>query len=492
MLKVTIQQNDSTYFIEDEKIEFSLDTGECLWLQGVSGAGKSTIALDLVGLYKIPGGTILTEWTDTEVDKQSIGMVFQKGVLVDSLNLEENIALALESADLKASDQQVMSILNQVGLTDQDRYKMPGELSGGMLRRASVAQTIAQKKNVIILDEPFVGLDEENAQEVIKLLKNLMDKGKSFLLISHEPNYAKQVATPEKTVTIRPKKTMAIPAKKRRINHYSFISRTIFKLNDYLGISIPLVLFAFIAAGFAISMLFGDLLKSTDAATIQKHIMSSSEHSLFQSIITFEFNKIAAHYLPLIRQKVFAIGIAKGFMYELGPLLTALLLAGRIGGSYSGEISMMQATSQNQLLQIMGISPRRWSLYPSAIAALIAAPILTYIGILASILAATWVSVFGTSYKLYKTTSEFWTLVKHEIFTYDHLLSYPPFVSLYRSVGFILIILVVAEIIGRMKPHLQPRQVPLCITWSVVIASLCIILTDWGFSQIIVHVSGGF
>ena len=76
---------------------------------------------------------------------------------------------------------------------------------------------------------------------------------------------------------------------------------------------------------------------------------------------------------------LYCTGLAKLFVLELGPLLTALLLAGRIGGSFAGEVGTMEATNQNRLLKNLGISTRLWSLAPTVIAALIAAPVVFFV-----------------------------------------------------------------------------------------------------------------
>jgi ABC-type transporter Mla maintaining outer membrane lipid asymmetry permease subunit MlaE len=84
--------------------------------------------------------------------------------------------------------------------------------------------------------------------------------------------------------------------------------------------------------------------------------------------------------LPEVKAMLYCTGLTKLFVLELGPLLTALLLAGRIGGSFAGEVGTMVATNQNRLLKNLGVSTRMWSLVPSVIAALITAPILTLVG----------------------------------------------------------------------------------------------------------------
>eukprot|EP00536_Pseudo-nitzschia_multiseries_P002779 jgi/Psemu1/301562/fgenesh1_kg.38_\ len=84
--------------------------------------------------------------------------------------------------------------------------------------------------------------------------------------------------------------------------------------------------------------------------------------------------------VPPAKATLYAIGLAKLFVLEVGPLLTALLLCGRIGGSYAGKVGTMQATNQNNLLRVLGVDPRWWTLAPSVLAASIASPILTTMG----------------------------------------------------------------------------------------------------------------
>lgn len=72
-----------------------------------------------------------------------------------------------------------------------------------------------------------------------------------------------------------------------------------------------------------------------------------------------------ARYAPEAKQGLYGVGMARLFVLEVGPLITALLLAGRIGGSYAGEVATMQATNQNRLLATLGVKPRQWTLLPS-------------------------------------------------------------------------------------------------------------------------------
>jgi len=230
--------------------------------------------------------------------------------------------------------------------------------------------------------------------------------------------------------------------------------------------------------------------------------------------------------MPQAKATLYAIGMAKLFVLEIGPLLTALLLSGRIGGSYAGKVATMQATYQNKLLRTLGINPQTWTLLPAVGAAIIAGPLLTVFGTcLALFLGAivgekNYIAGFETYTKEVRNTvfpslrlvsivewnqqtifgeeaptcNSFWerivNLNLHCTFsdsywdTVVEVLTYPPIFLFVKSTTFILIILIVSEIAARIRPNLSAKNVPQVITSSVVMSSLLVIVFDWGFSQL--------
>lgn len=483
LVKVKIDRVNDTCPFKNDHIEFEINKSECLWLKGPSGAGKTSIASDLAKLKPLMGAKLSVTWEENLDSKQRpVGILFQQGVLIDTLNVKENLVLSCQSAGKPKDHASIMNLLKGVDLHESDYLKMPNELSGGMLRRAALAMILAQEKKLIILDEPFVGLDVKTAQEVVKAIQALKERGIAFILISHQEEFCNVLVTPGKEITIVPKDTTELKEHHKRPSRTSLFVRTMIKVIDYLGISIPLIFCAFVAAGFATSMLFAQMLKETDINTIMSQFHSDHTSLLFK-IFGNEFAKVASRYLPEIKDKIYVMTMARGFVVELGPLLTALLLAGRIGGSYAGEVGMMQATDQNNLLETLGKSPRSWTLLPSAIAGFIAAPILTVLGTYTGLLAGGWVSIMP-KYGFFPSMQPYWSGIDSNVFVEASLFNYPPFVNIYRSFGFMFIILVVAELAGRIRRNLQPRDVPKSITWAVVLSSLLIILCDWFFSQI--------
>lgn len=148
----------------------------------------------------------------------------------------------------------------------------------------------------------------------------------------------------------------------------------------------------------------------------------------------------------------------------------------------------MQATNQNRLLMSLGVSPRLWTLGPSLVAALVAAPLLTLLGTLVALYAG---AITAERYELGDAES-YWEGVSDNVLpAFDEApwQIYPPLVLLYRSVTFMAGTLAVAEICARARAYLQPRHVPAAITWAVVLSGLLTIFTDWFFSRIMVHYS---
>jgi ABC-type multidrug transport system ATPase subunit/ABC-type transporter Mla maintaining outer membrane lipid asymmetry permease subunit MlaE len=532
-----------------ETISFSIYPGGCVLLSGRSGIGKSSVASFVAGLQPSLGHLDVDatcDWDESIPTLQHCGVLFQQTTLLDELSVAGNLAVALRGRKDHDENEETMSrrdttmtttvlhqrikqYLEQVGLDyARDAAKRPSELSGGMARRASLALQMAQQKRVIVLDEPFAGLDYEAAVSVAKELVHLRETvGTSLILISHEPDLAAMVMDPKRTKhntkvlfseprqrhsdTIKQNGGYQVPS----LHGITFLDRLVDKILDYLLWSLPLILLAFLASGLAISMLSADLLQRLDVTTsvldlVDKEVkplikmLTGEEPSTFMMMgVNFKVRSMLNTSLPPAKAAIYAIGMAKLFVLELGPLLTALLLCGRIGGAYAGAISTLQATMQSQLLQTLGQSPRMWSLAPALVAALVAGPILTSCG---TFLALAIGGRVGLAYDI--DTTNYWEKVRETTFpdfvvdwplstNNDHdndglsiavfyalvdILTYPPIFHVVKAETFIAIIVGTAEVCARKS--LTPRGVPKVITRAVVIAGILVILADWGFSQL--------
>jgi ABC-type nitrate/sulfonate/bicarbonate transport system, ATPase component len=535
-------------------ISFDLRPGGCVWLRGSSGRGKSTLASYLCNI--LPQSTLdklqisaSCQWNPSLQPSERCGVLFQQTTLLDELTVAGNLAIALDAVGcpLKDRNLKIKQLLDMVGLSHHDDAdKMPTELSGGMGRRASLALQLAQNKHVIFLDEPFAGLDLDVAasiaQELVYLRKT---KGTAFILISHEPELAEKVmdASCEGGNIIchlqEPPKYASKPIQRRMTNLYrgtTFMNRFWDKLVDYFLWSLPLILLAFLACGLAISMLTCETLRRMDVSDPVLRLVDKEIRPLIKMLtgqeatplhmlgVKMKVSSLLNQTVPPAKATLYAIGMTKLFVLEIGPLLTALLLCGRIGGSYAGKLATMQATSQTKLLKTLGVSPMAWSLYPAALAVSIAGPLLTSIGTFLALYAA---SLVGSYYGI-GDFDDFWEWAQLNTFPtlrlslglanavqeedgggtanimswnilrcfqslancsfYDFLIeiiTYPPIYHFVKAQVYIAIILGVAEISARIRLHVTPRKVPSIITQAVVTSGLFVILADWFFSQLL-------
>jgi phospholipid/cholesterol/gamma-HCH transport system ATP-binding protein len=165
-------------------------------LMGPSGSGKSTLLRMIGGLQRPDSGSIRVAGNDlgsldepglAEV-RRHLGMLFQNGALLDSMTIFDNVALPLrEHSDFSEPEiaAAVRDRLDAVGLDDVEDL-LPGELSGGMLRRAALARAIIEDPEILLCDEPFSGLDPPNVERIEALLTRLnRERGLTVILTSH-------------------------------------------------------------------------------------------------------------------------------------------------------------------------------------------------------------------------------------------------------------------------------------------------------------------
>lgn len=165
-------------------------------VMGESGAGKSTLLRMIGGLQRpdqgdvVVAGQSLADLEETGLGqvRRRLGMLFQNGALLDSMNVFENIALPLREHTRQSEQeirQHVHQRLDDVGLHDVDDL-LPGELSGGMLRRAAFARAIVMAPEILLCDEPFSGLDPPNVSRIEALIVRLSQSlGLTVIVSSH-------------------------------------------------------------------------------------------------------------------------------------------------------------------------------------------------------------------------------------------------------------------------------------------------------------------
>lgn len=184
-------------------INFSVNKGEVVCIIGSSGSGKSTL-LRCVNLLEKPSGgeiiykneNILDDNHDIYKYRAKLGMVFQQFNLFGNHNVLSNCVVGQVKV-LKRSKSEAeeiaMKFLDVVGMGKYINAK-PNQLSGGQKQRVAIARALSMEPDVILFDEPTSALDPEMVGEVLKVMKKLADTGLTMLVVTHEMEFAREIA----------------------------------------------------------------------------------------------------------------------------------------------------------------------------------------------------------------------------------------------------------------------------------------------------------
>jgi len=179
-------------------ISLSVHQGEVLSLVGGSGSGKTTLLRQMLGLERPSRGQVRVfghslhegDPEDLRRLRNRWGVLFQEGALFSALSVYDNIALPLR--EMKTLDQElihdlVMLKLEMVGIEPHHAYKMPAELSGGMVKRIALARALALEPELLFLDEPTAGLDPDRSESFVKLVGGLRrELGLTVVMVTHD------------------------------------------------------------------------------------------------------------------------------------------------------------------------------------------------------------------------------------------------------------------------------------------------------------------
>ena len=190
------------YFIAVQETDLRLAAGTLTVVTGRSGSGKSTLLHILGGLMKPVTGRVLVDDVDlyamgederTRLRSRCIGIVPQRLMSLAALTVRENILLpALLAGKAEKFAPRADELMEHLGIRKLASVA-PSELSGGELRRVTIARALVMQPGILLADEPTGDLDEENTQSVLRLLRETADAGTAVLLVTHESearNYA--------------------------------------------------------------------------------------------------------------------------------------------------------------------------------------------------------------------------------------------------------------------------------------------------------------
>ena len=189
-------------------VSFSLEKGQVVAIIGSSGSGKTTLLRCLNFLETPDEGQIVvddkllfssgTRYTDQQIRENRLhfGLVFQNFNLFPQYNALQNVMLApklLNKGTAKELDERGIQLLNQVGLGDKlENY--PYQLSGGQQQRVAIARALALQPEILCFDEPTSALDPELTGEVLRVIRELKDKDRTMIVVTHEMDFARSVA----------------------------------------------------------------------------------------------------------------------------------------------------------------------------------------------------------------------------------------------------------------------------------------------------------
>ncbi len=178
-----------------------INKGDFIAIMGPSGSGKSTL-MNLVGVLDIPNqGDIFLEHRNiahlsesdlAQIRGKKIGFIFQQFNLIGTLSALENVMMPMMFQNISAEEREkrAVDLLRQMKLGDRLEHK-PGELSGGQQQRVAIARALANDPEVILADEPTGNLDSKTGEDIIGLLKELNEKGKTVIMVTHDMHVAK-------------------------------------------------------------------------------------------------------------------------------------------------------------------------------------------------------------------------------------------------------------------------------------------------------------
>jgi putative ABC transport system ATP-binding protein len=203
-------QTPAGEFIALENVDLKVDQGEFVSVVGKSGSGKSTLINMITGIDRPSSGHILVDGLTVNDLKEgpmaewrgrSIGIIFQFFQLLPMLTCMENVILPMDFCNMysgRERRERALHLLEQVEMADH-AHKLPSEVSGGQQQRVAIARALSNDPPILAADEPTGNLDSQTAEAVFKLFEELVARGKTILMVTHDADLAGRVT---RTITL--------------------------------------------------------------------------------------------------------------------------------------------------------------------------------------------------------------------------------------------------------------------------------------------------
>ena len=185
-------------------VSLKVKEGELVGVVGPSGSGKSTLLNMITGIDRptagevFVGGQAVHGLSENQLARwrgRNVGVIFQFFQLLPTLTIAENVMLPMDFCSMysrRERKQRALELLDQVNIADQ-ADKLPSTLSGGQQQRAAIARALANDPPVVVADEPTGNLDRATANEVFGLFQQLVEKGKTLMIVTHDRSLADQM-----------------------------------------------------------------------------------------------------------------------------------------------------------------------------------------------------------------------------------------------------------------------------------------------------------
>lgn len=185
-------------------VDLQVDGGDFVAVVGKSGSGKSTLLNMIAGIDRPTSGEVLvgdvavhtlSEGQMAEWRGRNLGVIFQFFQLLPTLTVLENVMLPMDFCHMYSAGERrerAMNLLEQVEMADHT-HKLPSAISGGQQQRVAIARALANDPPILLADEPTGNLDSKTSESVIRLFENLVDQGKTILMVTHDADLAQRV-----------------------------------------------------------------------------------------------------------------------------------------------------------------------------------------------------------------------------------------------------------------------------------------------------------